>query len=329
MKPPVRPRWAPLRFSASVPDGPRGTWTEREKRTLLRELRNRNLRDRNRNRDLRDPELRERLPRRSEAEIQAFLCRLRGRAAREALCGQFRHCLGQPRPRPAPIEVWLEVASVLSEGLEEAAMAAFGQVFTVAGTEPLSLSLAPPSEPPRSQSEPVPSEPRPSEPRSSQSEPVPSEPRPSGPRPLPSEPGSVQSDPLPPEPRPSEPAAVQSGAPPPEPRPLHVDFQRVYEYLGRLSRDGRGPAPPPGESLLLLALLGSLPLELGSLDLGALRNHFRGVYSDLTGPPPAPPEAPPPGLGPAPSPWAELGLSPLNLFRVPLRLLRRGGVTSG
>ncbi|KAM9514271.1 snRNA-activating protein complex subunit 2 [Guaruba guarouba] len=154
MKPPLRPRWAPSRFvtAQTEPERSRSAWSEREKRALLAALRAQSASGLP---DIQTRPLRERLPRRSEAEIRGFLCRLRGRAAREALCGQYRHCLGQRRRRPAPIEVWLELAAVLSEGLEEAVTAAFGQVFTVAGTEPLSLSLPPP---------------RPSEPRSSQSE---------------------------------------------------------------------------------------------------------------------------------------------------------------
>ncbi|XP_075583623.1 snRNA-activating protein complex subunit 2 [Pelecanus crispus] len=240
MKPPLRPRLAPARYvtgpgaaAEPEPGRPRAAWSVREKRALLAALRAQAALG------LPAPQprpLRERLPRRSEAEILAFLCRLRGRAAREAVCTQYRHCLEQQRRRhaqvPAPIEVWLELAETLAEGLEEPTAAAF-----------------------------------------------------------------------------SQPCAPEGFA---------VDFQRVYEYLARLCRGGKGPALPPAESAVVLALLGSLPQELGALDCAGLRSHLRGAYGSLTAPQPpgtAPP-APPDG-------WSGLGLCPLNLFLVPLRLLAR------
>lgn len=42
---------------------------------------------------------------------------------------------------------------------------------------------------------------------------------------------------------PGDPAAPPQ--PPDPPGGFAVDFQRVYEYLGRLCRGGKGPAPPP------------------------------------------------------------------------------------
>ncbi|XP_027489485.1 snRNA-activating protein complex subunit 2-like, partial [Corapipo altera] len=114
MKPPGRPRLVPSRF-AEPPQGPGSgpgscpgrPWGQREKRALLAALR-----------EAQEgplgsfPEalplraLRERLPRRSEAEIRAFLVRLRGRAAREALTSKFGNILRLQRRIRAPIEVW-------------------------------------------------------------------------------------------------------------------------------------------------------------------------------------------------------------------------------
>lgn len=74
---------------------------------------------------------------------------------------------------------------------------------------------------------------------------------------------------------------------------------------------------------MLLALLGSLPPELAALDVAALRRHLRGSYSALRAPrpPPSPPRAP--SDPPAERGWGGVGLCPLNLFLLPLRLLRR------
>ncbi|XP_059691197.1 snRNA-activating protein complex subunit 2 [Gavia stellata] len=243
MKPPLRPRLAPARYvtgpgAAAEPERPRAAWSAREKRALLAALRAQAALGLS---DLQPRPLRERLPRRSEAEILSFLCRLRGRAAREAVRTQYRHCLEQQRRHraqiPAPIEVWLELAETLAEGLEEATAAAFSQILTVAGTEPLSLLHSLP-------------------------------PHPTGTVAPPDQGGSAPGDPPAPQ--------------PPAPGGFAVDFQRVYEYLALLCRGGKGPMLPPGESAVVLALLGSLPQELGALDRTALHSHLRGSYSALT-----------------------------------------------
>ena len=96
------------------------------------------------------------------------------------------------------------------------------------------------------------------------------------------------------------------------------------------------PCPPP-ESAVVLALLGSLPQELGSLDRAALHGHLRASYGTLTAPYPPGTDPCPPGMDPwppgtdpaapgtAPGGWGGVGLCPLNLFLVPLRLLARAG----
>ncbi|XP_029862783.1 snRNA-activating protein complex subunit 2 isoform X2 [Aquila chrysaetos chrysaetos] len=255
MKPPLRPRLAPARYvtgpgAAAEPERPRAAWSAREKRALLAALRAQAALGLP---DLQPRPLRERLPRRSEAEV------------------------------------WLELAETLAEGLEEATAAAFSQVLTVAATEPLSLLHSIP-------------------------------PHPAGTTASLDQGGSALGDPAaPPAPQPHAPGAFT------------VDFQRVYEYLARLCRGGKGPALPPGESAVVLALLGSLPQELGVLDRAALHSHLRGAYGALTAPRPPQTDSPAPGMAPgAPPPpgnpatgWRGVGLCPLNLFLVPLRLLAR------
>lgn len=82
---------------------------------------------------------------------------------------------------------------------------------------------------------------------------------------------------------------------------------------------------------MVLALLGSLPQELGVLDRTALHSHLRGAYGALTAPHPPQTDSPAPGTAPGAPPaprtpatgWRGVGLCPLNLFLVPLRLLAR------
>ncbi|XP_066841471.1 snRNA-activating protein complex subunit 2-like isoform X2 [Anser cygnoides] len=129
MKPPPRPRLVPARFAEAPAGRPRAAaWSLREKRSLLAALRAQAALGLP---ELQARPLRESLPRRSEAEILGLVSRLRGRAAREAVGTQHRACLEEQRRRrarrPAPIEVWLELAQTLAEGVEEAAAAAFSQ----------------------------------------------------------------------------------------------------------------------------------------------------------------------------------------------------------
>lgn len=76
---------------------------------------------------------------------------------------------------------------------------------------------------------------------------------------------------------------------------------------------------------MLLALLGSLPQELGALDRAALDSHLRGAYSALMAPQPPQTDPPSPDTAAPPDGWRGVGLCPLNLFLVPLRLLARTG----
>ncbi|XP_064357194.1 snRNA-activating protein complex subunit 2 [Dromaius novaehollandiae] len=291
MKPPLRTRLAPARYvtgpgAAAAPE-PRAAWSAREKQALLAALRDQAALGAA---ELEPRRLRERLPRRSEAEIVAVVAQLRGRVAREAVRTHYRQCLEEQRRRraqlPAPIELWTELAEKLAEPLEEAAAAAFSQVLTVAAAEPLSLLRSVP-------------------------------PRPPVPPPAAKEPPPAAKEPPP------------ANEPPPagkEPPRFAVDFGKVYEYLALLARGGVAPPLPPGEAAVLLALLASLPAAAAALDGAGLRGHLREAYGDLTAPRPPPPGPPaPPPAAPAPPgpPWAALGFCPLNLFLLPLRLLGR------
>ncbi|XP_067171121.1 snRNA-activating protein complex subunit 2-like [Apteryx mantelli] len=156
MKPPLRTRLTPARYvtgpgaAAAAPEPPRAAWSAREKRALLGALRAQAALGAS---ELEPRRLRERLPRRSEAEILAFVSHLKGRVAREAVRTEYRQCLEEQRRRraeiPAPIEVWTDLAEKLSEQLEEATVAAFSQVLTIAAAEPLSLLRSVPAAAPR------------------------------------------------------------------------------------------------------------------------------------------------------------------------------------
>ncbi|XP_039910088.1 snRNA-activating protein complex subunit 2 [Hirundo rustica] len=141
MKPPWRHRLLPARFAKPPPSPerlPRGVWGLREKGTLLAALRaqaRRGLPE-----QLLPAALRQKLPHRSEEEIQAVLVRLRGRVARETLTSKFRNFLHFQRRIRAPIQVWQDLAETLGGGaLEGPPSVAFSQVLTVAATEPLTL----------------------------------------------------------------------------------------------------------------------------------------------------------------------------------------------
>ncbi|XP_075597702.1 snRNA-activating protein complex subunit 2, partial [Balearica regulorum gibbericeps] len=127
------------------------------------------------------------------------------------------------------------------------------------------------------------------------------------------------------------PATPRFSPRPDVPEGFAVDFQKVYEYLAQLCRGAKGPALPPGESAVVLALLSSLPPELSALDRVALRSHFRGVYGALTAPrfPETDPPSTPSQPGTPESGWRGIGLCPLNLFLVPLRLLGRAEASGG
>ncbi|XP_075774296.1 snRNA-activating protein complex subunit 2 isoform X3 [Pelodiscus sinensis] len=141
MKPPVRTRSAPSRYDVGPSAGlapARVPWTAGEKRRLIRALKAQAPPG-----DLQAELLREHLPRRTAAEILAFVHQLKGRVAREAIRTEYRRCREEQRRKRAeilaPIEVWTDLAEKLTDKLEETMTAAFSQVLTVAATEPVTL----------------------------------------------------------------------------------------------------------------------------------------------------------------------------------------------
>lgn len=133
MKPPVRTRSAPSRYDVGPSAGlapARVPWTAGEKRRLIRALKAQAPPG-----DLQAELLREHLPRRTAAEILAFVHQLKGRVAREAIRTEYRRCREEQRRKRAeilaPIEVWTDLAEKLTDKLEETMTAAFSQVMGI------------------------------------------------------------------------------------------------------------------------------------------------------------------------------------------------------
>nr|XP_025036912.1 snRNA-activating protein complex subunit 2 isoform X2 [Pelodiscus sinensis] len=132
MKPPVRTPSAPSRYDVGPSAGlapARVPWTAGEKRRLIRALKAQAPPG-----DLQAELLREHLPRRTAAEILAFVHQLKGRVAREAIRTEYRRCREEQRRKRAeilaPIEVWTDLAEKLTDKLEETMTAAFSQKLT-------------------------------------------------------------------------------------------------------------------------------------------------------------------------------------------------------
>uniref|UniRef100_A0A8C0J7R7 Small nuclear RNA activating complex polypeptide 2 n=1 Tax=Chelonoidis abingdonii TaxID=106734 RepID=A0A8C0J7R7_CHEAB len=109
MKPPVRTRSAPTRYETGPPAcraPTRASWTAQEKRQLIKALKAQAPQG-----ELQAALLQEHLPRKSEAEILAFIHQLKGRVAREAIQMEYRRCREEQTRKEAeilaPIEVWL------------------------------------------------------------------------------------------------------------------------------------------------------------------------------------------------------------------------------
>ncbi|XP_073166178.1 snRNA-activating protein complex subunit 2 isoform X4 [Lepidochelys kempii] len=101
MKPPLRTRSAPTRYETGPParHAPaRAPWTAQEKRHLIKALKAQAPQG-----ELQAEQLREHLPRRSEAEILAFIHQLKGRVAREAIQMEYRRCREEQRCKEAEI----------------------------------------------------------------------------------------------------------------------------------------------------------------------------------------------------------------------------------
>ncbi|XP_075774294.1 snRNA-activating protein complex subunit 2 isoform X1 [Pelodiscus sinensis] len=264
MKPPVRTRSAPSRYDVGPSAGlapARVPWTAGEKRRLIRALKAQAPPG-----DLQAELLREHLPRRTAAEILAFVHQLKGRVAREAIRTEYRRCREEQRRKRAeilaPIEVWTDLAEKLTDKLEETMTAAFSQVLTVAATEPVTLLHSLPQKLTRAAEKKAHSD------SSSQRDA------------LPAPANAMRNGAASPEP----PAASQSpntGAQG-EPETFSVDFDKIYKYFSLLSKDMKVPELSPYESAVVLDLLMSLPEELSNLDYAGVKSHMQRSYKELT-----------------------------------------------
>uniref|UniRef100_K7GCW4 Small nuclear RNA activating complex polypeptide 2 n=1 Tax=Pelodiscus sinensis TaxID=13735 RepID=K7GCW4_PELSI len=342
MKPPVRTPSAPSRYDVGPSAGlapARVPWTAGEKRRLIRALKAQAPPG-----DLQAELLREHLPRRTAAEILAFVHQLKGRVAREAIRTEYRRCREEQRRKRAeilaPIEVWTDLAEKLTDKLEETMTAAFSQLLCPAATEPVTLLHSLPQKLTRAAEKKAHSD------SSSQRDA------------LPAPANAMRNGAASPEP----PAASQSpntGAQG-EPETFSVDFDKIYKYFSLLSKDMKVPELSPYESAVVLDLLMSLPEELSNLDYAGVKSHMQRSYKELTAQQPEertsmsgeseqgtqetslPSVHPSPdqssashGQLPLPLPgptaaaqkqvWKDLGVCPLNLFLLPLELLSRKG----
>nr|XP_042710864.1 snRNA-activating protein complex subunit 2 isoform X3 [Chrysemys picta bellii] len=248
MKPPVRTRSAPTRYETGPPacHAPtRAPWTVQEKRQLIKALKAQAPHG-----ELQTALLQEHLPRRSEAEILAFIHQLKGRVAREAIQMEYRRCREEQSRKEAeilaPIEVWTDLAEKLTDKLEETVTAAFSQVLTIAVTEPLSLLHSIPQKLTRAAEKKVLLD------SSSQRDasPAPDDAARNG------------------DAAPGPPAAAQSSSTSTdpgvhgEPEKFSVDFEKIYKYLSMLSRDIKVPELSPygeGSVCYVLASASTFP----------------------------------------------------------------------
>ncbi|XP_026512639.1 snRNA-activating protein complex subunit 2 isoform X2 [Terrapene carolina triunguis] len=250
MKPPVRTRSAPTRYETGPPacHAPtRAPWTGQEKRQLIKALKAQAPQG-----ELQTALLREHLPRRSEAEILAFIHQLKGRVAREAIQMEYRRCREEQSRKEAeilaPIEVWTDLAEKLTDKLEETVTAAFSQKLTRAAERKVL-----PDSSSQHDASPAPDDAA----RNGDAAPDP---------PAAAQSSSTSTDP-----------GVHG-----EPEKFSVDFEKIYKYLSMLSRDIKVPELSPYESAVVLDLLMSLPEELSNLDYNGLKSHMHRSYRELT-----------------------------------------------
>ncbi|KAH1182217.1 snRNA-activating protein complex subunit 2 isoform X1 [Mauremys mutica] len=271
MKPPVRTRSAPTRYETGPPacHAPtRAPWTTREKQQLIKALKA--LKAQAPQGELQATLLQEHLPRKSEAEILAFIHQLKGRVAREAIQMEYRRCREEQTRKEAeilaPIEVWTDLAEKLTDKLEETMTAAFSQVLTIAVTEPLGLLHSIPQKLTRAAEKKV----LPDSSSQRDASPAPDDAARNGDA-APGPPAAAQSS------NTSTDPGVHG-----EPEKFSVDFEKIYKYLSMLSRDIKVPELSPCESAVVLDLLMSLPEELSKLDYDGLKSHMHRSYRALT-----------------------------------------------
>nr|XP_048676324.1 snRNA-activating protein complex subunit 2 isoform X3 [Caretta caretta] len=245
MKPPLRTRSAPTRYETGPParHAPaRAPWTAQEKRHLIKALKAQAPQG-----ELQAEQLREHLPRRSEAEILAFIHQLKGRVAREAIQMEYRRCREEQKCKEAEILAPIEV-------------------LTIAVTEPLSLLHSVPQKLTRAAEKKV----LPGSSSQHAASPAPDDAARNG-----------DAAPGPPAAAPSSSTSTDPGVRE-EPEKFSVDFEKIYKYLSMLSRDIKAPELSPYESAVVLDLLMSLPEELSNLDYDGLKRHMHRSYRELT-----------------------------------------------
>ncbi|XP_043351745.1 snRNA-activating protein complex subunit 2 isoform X3 [Dermochelys coriacea] len=245
MKPPLRTRSAPTRYETGPPacHAPtRAPWTAQEKRHLIKALKAQAPQG-----ELQAELLREHLPRRSEAEILAFIHQLKGRVAREAIQMEYRRCREEQRCKEAEILAPIEV-------------------LTIAVTEPLSLLHSIPQKLTRAAEKKV----LPDSSSQHAASPAPDDAARNG-----------DAAPGPPAAAPSSSTSTDPGVHE-DPEKFSVDFEKIYKYLSMLSRDIKVPELSPYESAVVLDLLMSLPEELNNLDYDGLKSHMHRSYRELT-----------------------------------------------
>ncbi|NP_001088765.1 uncharacterized protein LOC496029 [Xenopus laevis] len=261
MKPPSRRRSAPVRYEISGlgptlrrPPPQRLAWTFREKHELLKGLKF--------HKDKQEPEIL--VQGRSQSEVAAYISWLRGRAAREAIQTEYERWVHKRRSTcnqsPAPIDLWTDMASTVSEPVEETLTAAFSQMLTIAATEPISLKHSIPSRLPGGETQPAP----PNEHGKSQ--------------------GSAENS------QRKEPQAEASGlsasqsslpADDAEDQWTGLDFEKIYKYLSKAAKGEELPIISSMESAVLLCLLHSLPDQVHMLDWQPLASFLRKAYWSL------------------------------------------------
>ncbi|XP_043933285.1 snRNA-activating protein complex subunit 2 [Protopterus annectens] len=295
MKPPERRRSAPSRYifqSAQKKQQHRyvrySQWSAKEKHILLR-----GLKSQTGVKELNIEQLKQYLPRKTEAEVAAFIHQLKGRVAREAARKEYVRLLEEKRKReakaPAPIEVWIKLAADATGKLEEAMTVAFSQMLTIAATEPVSLRHSVPSKPTKVTEKKVVQEEV-----SGTQEKETSSTQPSAVTAISQTPdapiqgaGEQTSNPS------SEASMKQhsevevsekSAGVDKEDSEFTVDFEKIYHYFSALARGIKLPTLSSFESAVLFDLLMSLPEELPKLDCYGLQCQTHQAYSKLTTP---------------------------------------------
>ncbi|XP_063786962.1 snRNA-activating protein complex subunit 2 [Pseudophryne corroboree] len=293
MKPPLRRRSAPVRYEIQnmAPARPallRLAWTAREKMELLRALKSQA------GKKVPEPQVQGR----SQSEVSSYIAWLRGRAAREAVQTEYEKWAKEKKTQdaqtPAPIELWTDLASRMSDPTEETVTSAFSQILTVAATEPVNLCHSIPSKYPRGRAAGATASAGRSVKQKGSSEEAPGS---SGEEPT----ASANKD------------GWQS-----------LDFEKIYKYLSKAARGEELPQLSGCESAVLLRLLHCIPDQFQALDTAEIGIFLRKTYAFLNSQPKSEPsDTEETQTHPQATSWKDLGLCPLNPFLLPLGLMKQ------